>query len=546
MAKGMKRKKKPSTKRLNSNSKLLAINALYKAGQFSEALPLARQVISKNTTNFDLLNIAGLLELQVGSPENAIKWLSLVHGHFFENPDISDNLGSAYCAAGRYEDGREQYHKLLNTHPERPQTWCNLGSAQSNLGDTKKARKAFRSALELDPGLIAALTNLALLEGQSGDQKLALELYYKVLLLQPTNGEIYSDLSRFKKFSKNDPDIAKMEKLISSSIVTPQDQMFLGYALAKAYEDTGQLDKSFENLNIGNSHKRSSIQFDIQNIQNYVETIINTFSIDVFDHPKALASDQTPIFIVGMPRSGTTLVEQIIASHSSVIGGGELSFLQDVITGQRTSNVSISELNKTNDGYPVGVLSLSDQDFSKIGQAYLNLVKNRLNTIDIFTDKMPQNFFFIGLIKLVLPHAKIIHCRRSPLDTCMSCYSIHFPYGQEFSNELTELGLYYKEYYRLMCHWKSVLPDEILDISYEDLVTNPKSGTKKMLEFCELPWEEGCLEFHKTARHVTTASAAQIRQPIYKTAVKRWQRFETHLQPLINALGPLADSFLDE
>jgi hypothetical protein len=246
-----------------------------------------------------------------------------------------------------------------------------------------------------------------------------------------------------------------------------------------------------------------------------------------------------------MPRSGTTLVEQIIASHSRVIGGGELSFLKDVITGQGESDISISGLNGSNDGYPIGVLSLSDQDLSKIGQTYLDLALDRLNFIDIFTDKMPQNFFFLGLIKLALPHAKIIHCKRSPLDTCLSCYSVHFPFGQEFSNELTELGLYYQEYHRLMCHWKSVLPDQILDVSYEDLVTNPKLYTQKMLKFCGLSWEEACLEFHTTRRQITTASAAQVRQPIYKTAVKRWQRFEVQLKPLINALGTLADCNVD-
>jgi len=546
MAKRMKRKKKLSATRLNSNAKLMTINALYKAGKLSEALPLVRQALSKNTGDIDLLNIAGLLELQVGSAEEAIKWLSMVHKHFPENPDISDNLGSAYCAAGCYVDGQEQYEKLLITHPERLQTWCNLGSALSNLGNTKKAREAFKSALDRDPNFIAALTNLALLEGQSGDQKSAVTLYYKVILLQPTDGEIYSDLSRFKKFSENDPDITKMEKLMNSNIVTPQDRMFLGYALAKAYEDTGQLDKSFENLNIGSAYKRASTQFAIGDVQNYIDTIIDTFPLEVFELPKALPSRQTPIFIVGMPRSGTTLVEQIIASHSCVIGGGELTFLQDVIKGQGASDVSISSLNGTDDGYPIGVLSLSVQDLSTIGHTYLDLAKNRLNTTDIFTDKMPQNFFFVGLIKLALPHAKIIHCKRSPLDTCLSCYSLHFPYGQEFSNELTELGLYYQEYYRLMCHWKTVLSDEILEVSYESLVTNPELVTKKMLEFCELPWEGQCLDFHKTVRQVTTASAVQVRQPIYKTAVKRWQQFEAHLQPLISALGPLADCYLDE
>ena len=159
---------------------------------------------------------------------------------------------------------------------------------------------------------------------------------------------------------------------------------------------------------------------------------------------------------------------------------------------------------------------------------------------------MPQNFFFAGLIKLALPHAKIIHCKRSPMDTCLSCYSVYFPYGQEFTNELTELGLFYKEYDRLMRHWKSVISDDILDVHYEGLVLNQDLVTKKILNFCELPWEEGCLEFHKTVRQVTTASATQVRQPIYKTALKRWERFETHLQPLIIALGPLADIYLDE
>ena len=544
MVKRMKSKKKSST-RLSYNAELKAINSLYKAGRLTEALPLVRQALSKNTKDLDLINIAGLLELQVGSSEKAIGWLSIVHKKFPGNPNILDNLGSAYCAAGRYGDGQKKYEKLLRTHPKRLQTWCNLGSARSKLGNTKSARDAYKSALAYDPNFIAALTNLALLEGQSGDQKLALKLYYKVLLLQPADGEIYSDLSRFKKFSENDADITKMEKLMNSNIVTPQDRMFLGYALAKAYEDTGQLDKSFKNLSIGSEYKRASTQFDIREVQNYVDNIIDTFHLDVFAHQKLLPSRQTPIFIVGMPRSGTTLVEQIIASHSRVIGGGELTFLQDVIEGQGTSHLSISSLNGTDDAYPMGVKSLSVQDLSTIGHTYLRLVRNHLNPTDMFTDKMPQNFFFVGLIKLALPHAKIIHCKRSPLDTCLSCYSLHFPYGQAFSNELTELGLYYKEYYRLMCHWKAVLSDEILDISYESLVEKPKLGTKKLLDFCELPWENQCLEFHKTMRQVTTASASQVRKPIYKTAVNRWKKFESHLQPLIRALGPLEDYYLD-
>ena len=541
MVKMMKRKKKFMAVDINSVAKINTINALCKAGQLSEALSLVRKTLSKGKESLDLINIAGILELQIGSANEAIKWLSIMHEHFPKRHDISDNLGSAYCEAGRYEDGKNLYETLLNADTKRIQTWCNLGSAYLKLGDTEAARNAYKSGLDLDKNFVFALTNLALLEGQSGNQELAVKLYKKVLLLQPTVCEIYSDLSRFKRFVKNDPDIIKMEKLMGGKIISPRDKMFLGYALAKAYEDAGEIDKSFENLSIGNSHRRACMQFDIRKIETYVDTIINTFTSDVFEHPKASEFENTPIFIVGMPRSGTTLVEQIIASHSCVIGGGELSYFSDVIKGEGTSNISLSELNENNEDYPIGVLSLSDKDLSVIGNTYIDLVCKRIGKTDIFTDKMPQNFFFLGLIKLALPHAKIIHCRRSPLDTCLSCYSVHFPYGHPFSNDMTELGLYYQEYDRLMCHWNSVLKGHILNIVYEDLVENPQKSIKVVLKFCNLSWEDECLNFHKTQRQVTTASSSQVRQPIYKTAVKRWKRFEVHLKPLIKALGPLAD-----
>ena len=546
MAKRIKRKKKLQASGASSKADLAQIKSLYQAGQFMNALPLVRKIVSRQTTDVDLLNISGLLELQAGSAERAIDWFHIVHSQIPDNLDVSENLGSSYCAAGQYDNGQKQFVALLKKQPKRLQAWCNLGSAKSNLGDTVGARIAYETALDLDPNFIPALTNLALLEGQSGARELALEYYHKILLLHPTDGEIYSDLSRFKKYKPEDPDILKMEKLMRTSIISSHDRMYLGYALAKAYEDIGQLDKSIENLNGASALKRASVRFDITDVKNNVDAIIKSFTPDVLKRPEKEFAHQTPVFIVGMPRSGTTLVEQIIASHSRVIGGGELSFLRDVITGQGSSDVSISSLSPNNIGYPFGAVSLSDEDLEKIGQTYLNLATKRVKATDTFTDKMPSNFFFIGLIKLALPHAKIIHCKRSPLDTCFSCYSIHFPYGQEFSNDLADLGQYYQEYDRLMGHWKKVLGDNILDMSYEHLVQDPKSGTEKLLAFCDLEWEGGCLEFHKTERHVTTASAAQVRQPIYKTAVKRWQRYAYYLQPLIDALGPLADVKVNE
>ena len=542
MVNRIKTKKKLTKQYSNYNAKVLKIKALYDAGLYLEVLPLVRDALLKNNTSFELINMAGLIELQVGSVDKAIKWLSLLYKHNPKNQDVSENLGNAYCEGGQFYEGQAQYKKLLKLHPGRVQTWCNLGSVLSKMGDTNSARVAYKTALNIDPNFIAALTNLALLEGQTGDQETAISLYYKILLLKPTDGEIYSDLSRFKVFSENDPDIVKMEKLMGSKIITPQDRMFLGYALAKAYEDIGQIDKSFENMSIASKHKRASIRFNIQDVKNYVSEITNIFSSDVFKLPKIQPTEKRPVFIIGMPRSGTTLVEQILASHSLVKGGGELTFMQDVMTGKDTLSVNETKLKVVDVEYPNGVLSLSNKELLDMGKAYIGLVNKRLNVTDVFTDKMPQNFFLLGLIKLILPHAKIIHCKRSPLDTCLSCYSLHFPYGQAYSNELTELGLYYREYDRMMCHWNEVLPGSILNISYEALVTSPKIYTESMLEFCGLPWEENCLEFYKTERQVTTASAAQVRKPIYKTALKRWHRFEMHLQPLIKALGPLADS----
>ena len=229
-----------------------------------------------------------------------------------------------------------------------------------------------------------------------------------------------------------------------------------------------------------------------------------------------------------MPRSGTTLVEQIIASHPDVIGGGELENLGNLIQDKFPL-------------FPLDVLDAENAEYKELGHFYVKSLGSASKINKHTTDKMPRNFLFIGMIALALPKAKIIHCLRSPLDTCVSCYALNFPSGQEFSYNQTELGTYYRLYRDLMEHWKRLLPDKILDISYEKLVVDPEKNVRAILDYCELSWDPKCLSFYQNSRQVLTASATQVRQPVHQKSVRRWQRFKKRLAPLQKALGKYAD-----
>lgn len=234
-----------------------------------------------------------------------------------------------------------------------------------------------------------------------------------------------------------------------------------------------------------------------------------------------------------MPRSGTTLVEHILASHSRVYGGGELSDLRRLAGG-------LNKLSPTGHDFPDGVADLGPKDLHRLGRTYWEAVRRRAPDAPHVTDKAPGNFRYLGLIHLMLPRARIIHCVRNPVDTCLSCYKLLFVSGQNFSYDLVELGRYHRLYTRLMDHWRAVMPGRILDVRYEDLVAAQERETRRLLEFCGLPWEDACLSFHTTRRLVKTASATQVRQPIYKSAVGSWKRYARHLGPLLESLGPLA------
>ena len=237
-----------------------------------------------------------------------------------------------------------------------------------------------------------------------------------------------------------------------------------------------------------------------------------------------------PIFILGMPRSGTTLVEQILASHPSIHGAGELKDLSGIAFG-------LPHRLGSSQPFPECVAEVDAGRWRELGEAYVQGIRKHAAGMERITDKMPSNYHFVGLIHLMLPSAQIIHCVRDPVDTCLSCYKTLFVKTQEFSYDLTELGRHYRQYDRLMQHWKTVLPGRMLDVRYEDVVSDLEGVARRLVEFCGLEWNEACLEFYKTERPVRTASAVQVRRPIYQTSIEYWRRYERHLGPLFQALG---------
>ena len=446
-------------------------------------------------------------------------------------------------AAGFYDQGRHSEalqlcRQAAEKEPGNFAAQSNLGNVLARLGKMAEAAEAYGNALDIEPSSAPVLSNLALLKAETGDRDAALGLYRRILEIDPTDAEVFHDLTLLKTFASGDPDLAAMEELRAEIPPDSEKTMFLDFALAKALDDFGEHDRAFERLASANRLKRKSLDYDVARDEALVERIIGAFDKPFLDAQGTQGHrDEKPIFIIGMPRSGTTLVEQILASHSRVVGAGELNHFRDVVMGFGGAGPGVKGLSPSGQGFPEGVRDLIAGDFKKLGKAYAGLLGQQAPDARRITDKMPRNFFFAGLIALTLPDARIIHCRRHPVATCFSCFQIHFPEGQEFAYDLDELGRYYRLYNRLMDHWRTVLPGRIFDLNYEDLVAEPEAQMRALLEFAGLDWEDACLEFHKTGRPIRTASAQQVRQPLYRTAVERWKRYQKHLGPLIDALG---------
>jgi tetratricopeptide (TPR) repeat protein len=402
-----------------------------------------------------------------------------------------------------------------------------LAQVLQALGETDDALAQFEQAATL-PGTVAeeALTGRAMLLLEAGRKAEAMAAFDRALEAFPGSVRALSSRADAKTFKAGDPDVAVIEAWLAEGERRPlPDRTWAHFALGKAYLDTGDAGRAFAHLEQANRLKRSTFTYDSAATGQWMQRIADTFTPALFERLKgAGAALDLPVFIVGMPRSGTTLVEQILSSHSQVTGAGELSALR----------VLVEELG----GFPDMMGTLTADQATRLGHAYLDRITRLARGRARLIDKMPGNFLYAGLIPLMLPGARIIHCRRDAVDTCLSCYTKHFSGDQSFTYDQTELGEFYRYYERLMTHWSAVLPaDRYIEVDYEKVVDDLEGEARRLTGFLGLPWEDVCLHFHDNQRVVRTASVNQVRQPIYSTSRGRWQGYASHLAPLLAALG---------
>ena len=444
--------------------------------------------------------------------------------------DAHAGIGGVLQARGRFEAALLAYRRALELKPDEAAAHIRLGFTLHALGRPDEALAAYRRAIALrsDDAEAHVGAGVALQElGRSGEAAAAVE---RALALDPASARAWYIRSDLKTFAPDDPDIARMEALLAGADarrLDPDARLDLEFALGKAWMDVGEADRAFAHLTAGNRRVRGALAYDVEADVSRFAAVARTFTPELMDRLGGAGfGDERPLFIVGMPRSGTTLVEQILASHPQIHGAGELGLLDEVV-GRAWPR-----------GFPPSASDLAGADLSALGRAYAERVGALAPGSRRVVDKMPSNFPFAGLIALMLPGARILHCRRDPVDTCLSCYSKRFAGRWDFAYDLGDLGRYYRAYDALMAHWRALLPSErFAEVRYEELVGNLRGEAERLIAFCGLAWDDACLDFHRTVRPVRTASVNQVRQPIYRTSLARWKPYAAHLGPLLAALG---------
>lgn len=442
------------------------------------------------------------------------------------------NLGRALVSLGRWQEAADVYQQALKLDPRSALVHDALGYVLWMLERYEDSLASFDKALTIDPDYAASLSKKARFLYVLGRRDESRTLVERAIAIDPGNPNNYLLLSELKKFEPGDPQLAAMESLLPAIESRPvQDQAALHFALGRAYGDVGRHEQSFHHLHKGNALTRAEIVYDEPTEIDSLDRIARVFTPELLRSKAGHGNPSTqPIFIVGMPRSGSTLIEQILASHPDVYGAGERENFQKAridVTGSRA--------------YPEVVRSMTPEQLDAVGSAYLASMTASAPIAAHFTDKMLANYIYVGLIRLALPNARIIHAQRNPIDTCLSCFALRFNGPQNFVYDLGELGRFYRAYQQLMDHWRRVLPDDaMLEVQYEDVVADIETQARRIVAYCGLEWNEACLAFHQNRRAVHTASASQVRQPIYKTSVERWRAYEKHLEPLLEALGAAA------
>ena len=496
-----------------------------KAGRLKLAEEVYKTILKEEPDNVDAMRLLGILATKGGKYKIAeqilIKAIKIAPSYSL----LWRNISLVYRLSGQLEKAQKSMDNILALDPTNASVWADYGTILIMLAKYKEAIVAYSRCVSLKPDSPRAYLSLGHAYNTIGNKDKSIESYLNSIKYNSNSGEAYWSLANLKTYSFTRQQIDQMEETLKGDIEEIEKIQLL-FALGKAYEGLKEFKTSFMKYKEGNWLKRKSISYSSQDNTDAITKTINFFnkeSIQKIKKSKCLKND--PIFILGLPRSGSTLIDQIISSHSMVDGTQELPNIMNL-------SKEIVTMGKTKDAYPSFLKKLSELQITELGNKYIDQTQWGRGTAPLFIDKMPNNFLHIGLIKTILPNAKIIDTRRGAMDTSFSCFKQFFAKGQLFTYDLEDLGLFYNDYIKLMNHWHDIYPDEIYTVKYSNMITNTEEEITKLLNYCELPFESQCLEFYKSKRPVKTPSAAQVRQPIYKSGLDYWKNFEDDLKPL--------------
>ena len=512
---------------------LLYINQILYEGKLSEAEKMCRDFLKKDPKNTEAMSILSEIASRLGYLEDAEFLLENAVNFEPNNSELRKKYLIILRKRQKFSKAMIQAEYLCKTFPKNLSYKAQMAIEIMQNGDYEKAIEIFDSILKKAPNDPNTLTSKGHALKTFGNNIDAIKSYKLAHKAKPDHGEAYFSLANLKTYSFKTSEIALMKNQLENVNLLSKDRVYFHFALAYALEKEGEYEEAFSHLEKGNEIKKINNRYSIKGMKDEIHSQIQICDSNFFSsHGEGGLNKNDPIFILGLPRSGSTLIEQILASHSQIDGTLELPNILSMAHGLRGHD------RLSNEGqYPSVLKSLTKDQRKEMGLEYITDTFIHRDKAPRFTDKMPNNFRHIGLIHLILPYAKIIDARRYPLDCCFSIYKQLFAQGQEFSYGLEEIGNYYRNYIDLMDHWNRVLPGKILKVNNEDIINDLEGQVKRIIDYLELPFEKECISFYNTKRSVRTASSEQVRKPINKDGVERWKPYSKKLKPLVDCLG---------
>jgi len=511
---------------------LLYIDQIMNEGRLGVAELKCREFLKKNPTHTYAMSQLSEIANRLGHFDDAEILLEKAVQFKPDDGELRMKYALILRKKQKFAKTMEQVNILCEKYPDNLAYQAQKASEIMQNGDHEDAIGLFDKILEKNPHNFSTYTSKGHAEKTLGRSEDAIKSYQSAYKIRPDHGEAFFSLANLKTYSFSDPELTNMKEQIQRVDLSLRDKAYFHFALAQGYEANKQYDDAFFHLKNGNQIKRDQSKYSIERMDDELQAQIDVCNEEFFENiGQGGNTTKDPIFILGLPRAGSTLIEQILASHSMIDGTLELPNILSLAQSLRGGDI-YGKLGN----YPKSMQNLTLDQRDDMGKKFIEDTQMHRDKAPMFTDKMPNNFRHIGLIHLIMPNAKIIDARRYPLDCCFSMFKQLFAQGQEFTYGLEEAASYYNSYVKLMDHWDQVLPNKVLRVNNEDVINDLEGQVKRILNYIEVPFEEGCISFHETDRSVRTASSEQVRQPINKKGMGRWKPYAKHLKPLVDTL----------